>query len=136
MNVLDAISTRQSIRAFLPDPVPKQPIEQILQIAQRSPSGTNTQPWHVYASTGAVKQAITQDVRALVRSGRPLPSPGGALNYPLPASVPATGTPTTPLAIKASTSASESPSSSSSTRLCWPSRGAGARGISSRRSAL
>ena len=69
MNVLDAIQNRRSIRAFKPDPVPKATIEQILQIAQRAPSGTNTQPWHVYACAGAVKQAITDDVLALVRCG-------------------------------------------------------------------
>ncbi|MGE0653134.1 MAG: nitroreductase [Alphaproteobacteria bacterium] len=69
MNVLDAIDNRKSIRAFRPDPVPKDTVEKILQIAQRAPSGTNTQPWHVYACTGAVKQAITDDVLALVRAG-------------------------------------------------------------------
>lgn len=69
MNVLDAIANRKSIRAFRPDPVPKDTVEKILEIAQRAPSGTNTQPWHVYACTGAVKQAITDDVLALARSG-------------------------------------------------------------------
>lgn len=69
MNVLDAIASRKSIRAFRPDPVPKETVEKILEIAQRAPSGTNTQPWHVYACTGTVKQAITDDVLALVRSG-------------------------------------------------------------------
>ncbi len=69
MNVLDAIQNRRSIRAFRPDPIPREVIEQILQISQRAPSGTNTQPWHVYACTGAVKQAITDDVLALARSG-------------------------------------------------------------------
>jgi nitroreductase len=69
MNVLDAIANRKSIRAFRPDPVPKDTVEKILEIAQRAPSGTNTQPWHVYACSGAVKQAITDDVLALARSG-------------------------------------------------------------------
>ncbi|MFO1081254.1 MAG: nitroreductase [Reyranellaceae bacterium] len=69
MNVLDAIQSRKSIRAFRPDPVPKETIEKILQIAQRSPSGTNTQPWHVWVCTGAVKEALTEDVLALARSG-------------------------------------------------------------------
>lgn len=49
--------------------MPKDTVEKILEIAQRAPSGTNTQPWHVYACTGAVKQAITDDVLALARSG-------------------------------------------------------------------
>ena len=69
MNVLDAIQARKSIRAFRPDPVPKDVIETILEISQRAPSGTNTQPWHVYVCAGAVKQAITDDVLALARSG-------------------------------------------------------------------
>ena len=69
MNVLDAIRDRKSIRAFRPDPVAKETIDKILEIAQRAPSGTNTQPWHVYVCAGAVKQAITDDVLALARSG-------------------------------------------------------------------
>lgn len=43
--VEEAITTRRSIRAFLPTPVPRATIERILQIAARAPSGTNTQPW-------------------------------------------------------------------------------------------
>ena len=69
MNVLDAIQDRKSIRAFRPDPVPKATIDKILEISQRAPSGTNTQPWHVYVCAGAVRQAITDDVLAMVRGG-------------------------------------------------------------------
>ncbi len=70
MNVLDAIRSRKSIRAFKPDPVPRETIREILEIAQRSPSGTNTQPWHVYVCTGAVRQAITDDVLAMAKAGK------------------------------------------------------------------
>ena len=42
-----AIVTRQSIRAFLSTPVLRATIEEILAIAARAPSGTNTQPWKV-----------------------------------------------------------------------------------------
>jgi nitroreductase len=69
MDVLEAIQDRKSIRAFRPDPIAKETIVKILEISQRSPSGTNTQPWHVYVCAGAVKQAITDDVLALARSG-------------------------------------------------------------------
>ena len=48
-----AITTRRSLRAFLPTPVPRQTIEDILAVAARAPSGTNTQPWKVYVLTGA-----------------------------------------------------------------------------------
>ena len=50
-----AITTRRSLRAFLPTPVPRASIEAILSVAARSPSGTNTQPWKVYVLTGEAK---------------------------------------------------------------------------------
>ena len=69
MDVLEAIEARKSIRAFKPDPVPQETVHKILEISQRSPSGTNTQPWHVYVCTGAVKQALSDDVLAMARAG-------------------------------------------------------------------
>jgi nitroreductase len=59
-----AITSRHSIRAFLPTPVPREVIEQILAVAARAPSGTNTQPWQVHVLTGAAKQALSRDIRA------------------------------------------------------------------------
>ncbi len=59
-----AISSRRSIRAFLPTPVPREQIEQILAVASRAPSGTNTQPWRVHVLTGASLQALSHDIRA------------------------------------------------------------------------
>lgn len=45
---LDALLTsRHSCRAYRPDPVPDQIIEQILTTAQRVPSWCNAQPWNV-----------------------------------------------------------------------------------------
>lgn len=70
MDVLEAIKSRKSIRAFTDQPVPKATIEELLTVAQRAPSGTNTQPWHVYVCTGAVRQAITDDVLALAKAGK------------------------------------------------------------------
>ena len=59
-----AISTRRSIRAYLPTPVPRAVIEDILAVASRAPSGTNTQPWQVHVLTGAAKAALSRDIRA------------------------------------------------------------------------
>jgi nitroreductase len=59
-----AISSRISARAFLPSPVPRETIEQILAVAARAPSGTNTQPWQVHVLTGAAKQALSTEIRA------------------------------------------------------------------------
>jgi nitroreductase len=53
-----AIVTRQSMRAFLPTPVPRAVVEEILQVASRAPSGTNTQPWKVAVLTGAARARL------------------------------------------------------------------------------
>ena len=60
----DAITSRHSIRAFLPTPVPRATIEAILAVAARAPSGTNTQPWHAYVLTGAALDALSARVVA------------------------------------------------------------------------
>jgi nitroreductase len=59
-----AITSRRSVRAFLPTPVPRQTIEQILDVAARAPSGTNTQPWKVYVLAGEAKAALSRKIRA------------------------------------------------------------------------
>jgi nitroreductase len=60
----DAITTRRSLRAFLPTAVPRDVIEQILAVAARAPSGTNTQPWQVHVLTGGAKEALSRDIGA------------------------------------------------------------------------
>lgn len=54
-----AITSRRSIRSFLPTPVPKKTVEELLAIAARAPSGTNVQPWKIYALTGQAKDALS-----------------------------------------------------------------------------
>jgi len=60
-----AITSRRSLRAFLPTPVPRETIEDILRVASRAPSGTNTQPWKVYVLTGEPLQALARDITAV-----------------------------------------------------------------------
>jgi nitroreductase len=59
-----AITTRRSLRAFLPTPVPRETVEEILAVASRAPSGTNTQPWKVYVLTGHAKAALSAKIMA------------------------------------------------------------------------
>ena len=47
-----AITSRRSVRAFLPTSVPNEVVRQILATAARAPSGTNIQPWRVFVLTG------------------------------------------------------------------------------------
>ena len=59
-----AIESRFSARAFLPKPVPRELLQDILRVASRAPSGTNTQPWKVYVLTGASRDALVAKVCA------------------------------------------------------------------------
>ncbi len=59
-----AITSRRSIRRFLPTEVPRETIEDILRVASRAPSGTNTQPWKVHVLTGASRQALVDQIMA------------------------------------------------------------------------
>ena len=52
MKVSDALNTRNSVRAFLDKPIPREVVKDILLSASRSPSGGNLQPWHVWALGG------------------------------------------------------------------------------------
>lgn len=49
----DVIMGRRSIRGYKSDPVPRELIEEILQLAMRAPSSMNTQPWNFTVVTGA-----------------------------------------------------------------------------------
>ena len=59
-----AITSRRSVRAFLPTPVPRETIEDILRVASRAPSGTNTQPWQVHVLMGAARQRLCDRISA------------------------------------------------------------------------
>jgi nitroreductase len=60
-----AITSRRSLRAFLPTPVLRQTVEEILAVASRAASGTNTQPWKVYVLTGEAKAALSDKIVAV-----------------------------------------------------------------------
>ena len=59
-----AITSRRSIRAYLPTPVAREDVEAILEVAARAPSGTNTQPWKVHVLTGAARQRLSDAILA------------------------------------------------------------------------
>jgi nitroreductase len=60
----EAITSRRSMRAYLPTPVPRETIEDILRVASRAPSGTNTQPWKVHVLTGEPLRGLIERLRA------------------------------------------------------------------------
>lgn len=59
-----AITSRMSTRAFTQQAVSRQTLTDLLQVASRAPSGTNTQPWKVYVLEGESRAALCDKVCA------------------------------------------------------------------------
>ncbi len=69
-----AITSRMSARAFTPQPVERATILDILRVASRAPSGTNTQPWRVYVLQGTQRDSLVEKVCAAHDAQRADPS--------------------------------------------------------------
>jgi len=65
----ELLNERYSVRAFLPKPVPRQTIEQILRVAQRTASWCNSQPWQVLIVSGEAKDRFRKLIYAEAASG-------------------------------------------------------------------
>ena len=59
-----ALTSRRSVRAFLPTPIPRATVEHLLTVAARSASGTNIQPWQAHVLTGEAKARLSQKIIA------------------------------------------------------------------------
>ncbi|NOZ37238.1 MAG: nitroreductase [Gammaproteobacteria bacterium] len=70
MDILQAISGRQSIRAYLNTTVDNKILRDILDVARWTPSGVNTQPWQVVVVQGESKQAIGDRIIAARENGQ------------------------------------------------------------------
>jgi len=68
----DLLDGRYSCRGFLPDPVPRPTIEDILRISQRTPSWCNTQPWQVSITSGEATERFRE---AMLAASDRKPSP-------------------------------------------------------------
>jgi len=60
MDVIDALNTRFTVRAFKPDPVDRSTLEKVLAAALTSPSWANTQPWEVFVAGGEVLNTLRE----------------------------------------------------------------------------
>ena len=79
MEIGEAIRARKSIRAFLPKPVPRQVLEEIMELAARSPSWGNTQPWEVAIMAGDVMEQVKE---ALLQEAKSAAVPNPDIPYP------------------------------------------------------
>lgn len=69
MNLDDLLSSRYSVRAFKPDPIPQATLDAIFTTAQMSPSNCNTQPWQVFVASGAKCDEVRQTLVDIVSAG-------------------------------------------------------------------
>ena len=70
IDVLESLlRERYSVRAFKPDPVPRETIDRVLSAAQRTASWCNSQPWQVVIASGAAKERFRKLIYAEAASG-------------------------------------------------------------------
>ena len=68
-----SIRERRSVRGFLPKPVPRDVLEQVLGLAQHAPSNCNVQPWRVYIASGdALEELRTALIQAVTSNASPV----------------------------------------------------------------
>jgi nitroreductase len=53
-----AIRERHATRMFLPQPVPRALVEEVLALAQYAPSNSNIQPWHLVFASGPPRDRL------------------------------------------------------------------------------
>lgn len=74
--VVDSVlRSRRSLRAFKPDRVPREVLEEILEVASTAPSNSNTQPWQVHAIAGEPLTMLRAALVAAFRENKLPPSP-------------------------------------------------------------
>ena len=69
MDVIEAINSRRSVRAFKPDPVPRETLQAIMQAALRAPSWENSQPWEFAVLGGEGMSNFKTTIMAMMRAG-------------------------------------------------------------------
>jgi nitroreductase len=72
------LAERFTCRQFRPDPVPRQVVERLLHLAQRTPSWCNNQPWHLHITEGAATERLRAGLLAHIQ-GHP-----AAPDFPFP----------------------------------------------------
>ncbi len=72
MEFRDVVAQRRSIRGYRPDPVPKELIRELVDVACGAPSSMNTQPWHFHVVAGDPLEAIRRENTELMMAGAPL----------------------------------------------------------------
>ncbi len=85
MELVAAVRGRRSIRAFLPDPVPREKIRRIVELARWAPSWGNTQPWEIVVADGEKASRLAQAfVEELMKGSGPRSDIPMPVDFPEP----------------------------------------------------
>ncbi len=71
MEAMENIKSRQSYRAFKPDPIPRAVMEEVIEAARNSPTYMSTQPWEIAVVSGSKKEELAGKLLELARSQAP-----------------------------------------------------------------
>ena len=69
MSLVEAVSTRRSVRGFLDKEVPQEVLDRIFEIAQQAPSNCNVQPWKAYVASGELKESLKKQMHENTANG-------------------------------------------------------------------
>ena len=83
MEFSEVIRGRRSVRLFLPDPVPRDTITRIVDLARWAPSWGNTQPWEIVVADGDKARQLAEAFEAEGKKGTP-PRPDLAIPLDFP----------------------------------------------------
>jgi nitroreductase len=75
---------RRSIRAFRPEPLPRETLDAIFGAAQSAPSWCNVQPWRVVVTEPPLTAVLADELQTAAKSGFPHAEVPFPLDYPSP----------------------------------------------------
>lgn len=79
------LARRRSVRAFLPDPIPRRTVEGLIRLARTAPSGANLQPGKFHVLARSALRALSDDILAAIADKRPTVAEYSYFPEPMPA---------------------------------------------------
>jgi nitroreductase len=70
MELLEALKIRKVTRAFSDKPISDALLRELLKVAINSPSGSNIQPWEIYATNGAKTKELRRLIDEVAKDGK------------------------------------------------------------------
>ncbi len=87
MDIIEALESRRSVRAYTDEPVSEETLKKLLLIGTKAPSASNSQPWSFGIMQGKEKiRALAEEARqalmAAITPGSPMEKYAGMLGSP------------------------------------------------------